>query len=55
MRISKIERGGAFFWDSNNNPINFDVDYNVILDYELNDSLDLEFKGIRMIDEINHY
>ena len=55
VRISKIERGGAFFRDSNNNLINFDVDYNVILDYELNDSLDLEFKGIRMIDEINHY
>ena len=55
VRISKKERGGAFFWDSNNNPINFDVDYNIILDYELNDSLDLEFKGIRMIDEINHY
>ena len=55
VRISKEDQVGAFFRDSNNEPIRFDVDYNVILDYELNDSLDLEFKGIRMIDEINYY
>ena len=53
VRISV--NGGEYNSISNDKGIHFDVEYDVILDYELNDSLDFEFKGIRMIDEINHY
>ena len=53
VRITK--EGLEYNTISNDKGIHFDNEYDVILDYGLNDSLDFEFKGIRMIDEINHY